>query len=85
MSPRLEAGAGLFLLVRGEGWLAAEFDAVCLGVGPAARGALQDAAALQLGGDAKDGEDDLGKVGRGIEVATKQAASPDLAPPVRTS
>jgi hypothetical protein len=38
------AMAGLLLLVRGEDRLATEFDAGCLGVGPAARGALQDAA-----------------------------------------
>ena len=48
-----EALAGLFLLVRGEGRLATEFDAVGLGVGPAARGAFGDAVGLQLGGNAK--------------------------------
>jgi len=37
---RVEALAGLFLLVRSEDRLAAEFDAVGFGVGPAARGAL---------------------------------------------
>src|SRR5947207_8117008 len=49
-----KAFAGLLLLVRGEGRLAAEFDTVCLGVGPAARGAFQNAAALQLRRHAKD-------------------------------
>src|ERR1700719_2561372 len=39
---RVEALAGLFLLVRGEDRLAAEFDAIRLGIGPAARGALQN-------------------------------------------
>ena len=56
-----EALAGLVLLVRGENRLAAELDAVGLGVGPAARGALQNAAALQLRGDAEDRKDDLRK------------------------
>ena len=52
---------------------AAEFDAFRLGVGPATRGALQDAATLQLrGGDAKDGEHDLSKVGRGVDVGFRQ-------------
>ena len=45
-----EALAGLVLLVRGEDRLAAEFDALGLGVGPTPRCALQNAAALQLGG-----------------------------------
>ena len=36
MCRRPEALAGLFLLVRGEGRLAAEFDTVRLGVGPVA-------------------------------------------------
>ena len=42
----VEALAGLLLLVRGENRLAAEFDAVSLGVSAASRGALQNAAAL---------------------------------------
>ena len=50
---RFEALGGLFLLVRGEGRLAAQFDALFLGVGLAARGALQNAAALQLRGNAR--------------------------------
>ena len=53
--------------MRGEDRLAAEFDAVCLGVGSAARGALQNAAALQLRRNAKDRKDDLGKVRGRIE------------------
>ena len=53
----VEALAGLFLLVRSENRLAAEFDALGLGVGPAARGALHNAAALQLGGNAENGKD----------------------------
>ena len=69
---RFEALTGLVLLVRGERRLAAEFHAVRLGVGPAARRALQNAAALQLRGDAKDGEDDLGEVGRGVQVRLGQ-------------
>ena len=40
--------AGLLLLVRGEGRLAAEFDALRLGVGPAARRAFEDAPAFEL-------------------------------------
>jgi hypothetical protein len=47
--------------------LAAEFDAVGLGVGPTARGALQNAAALQLRGNTENREDDTGKIGRGVE------------------
>jgi hypothetical protein len=62
-----EASAGLFLLVRGQRRLAAEFDALLLGVGPAPRGAFEDAAAFELRRHAKDGEDDLGEVGSGIE------------------
>ena len=53
------------LLVRGEDGLAAELDAVGLGVGPAARGALQNAAALELRGNGEDRKNDLGKIGRG--------------------
>jgi hypothetical protein len=62
-----EALAGLFLLVRGEGRLAAEFDAFLLGVGPAARGAFEDAPPFELRRHAEDSEDDLGKIRRGIE------------------
>jgi hypothetical protein len=62
-----EALAGLFLLVRRQDRLAAELDAVGLCIGPAAGGALQYAAALQLGSNAEDRKDDLGEVGRGIE------------------
>ena len=43
-----EALTGLLLLVRGEGRLAAEFDALLLGVGTAARGAFENAAAFEL-------------------------------------
>jgi len=53
--PGCNALAGLFLLVRGEGRLAAEFDALFLGVGPAARGAFENAAAFELRRNAKDG------------------------------
>jgi hypothetical protein len=56
------------LLVWREDRLAPEFDAVGLGVGPAARGALQEAAAFQLGGNAENRKDDLGKVRGRIEV-----------------
>ena len=72
--PGFEAGAGLFLLVRGEGGLAAEFDAVGLGVGTAARGTLQNATAFELRRNAKDGEDDLREVGCGIEERLGQRA-----------
>ena len=60
---RFEALAGLFLLVRREDRLAAEPDAVGLGVSPAARGALQNAATLQL----------CGKVGKSITKAARGA------------
>jgi hypothetical protein len=53
--------------VRGEGRLAAEFNALFLRVGTAARCAFENAATLQLRRNAKDGKDDLGKVGCGIE------------------
>jgi hypothetical protein len=75
---RFEALAGLLLLVRGEDRLAAESDAVRLGVGPAACSAFEDAAALKLGGNAEDGEDDLGKVRGRVEVWLDQR--PDTAP-----
>ena len=65
---RFEALASLLLLMRGEDRLAAEFDTVRLGVGPAARCAFEDAASLQLRRNAKDRKDDLGKVGCGVEV-----------------
>ena len=55
------------LLVRGEGGLAPEFDALRLGVGAAPRGAFEDAAAFQLRGNVKDRKDDLGKVRGRIE------------------
>jgi hypothetical protein len=42
-------------------------DALFLGVGPAARGAFENAAAFELRRNAEDGEDDLGEVGCGIE------------------
>src|SRR6516162_1000052 len=63
----IEASAGLFLLVGCQRRLAAEFDALLLGVGPAARGAFENAAAFELRRNAKDGEDDLGEVGCSIE------------------
>ena len=52
----------------GQDRLTAKFDALFLGVGPAARGAFEDAVGLQLGGNAKNCKDDLGKVGCGVEV-----------------
>jgi len=58
----LDPFARFLLLMGSEFRLAAEFDAFLLGVGPAARGALDDATALQLGGNAKHGQDKLGKV-----------------------
>jgi hypothetical protein len=48
--------------VRGEDRLAAEFDPSFLRVGPAPRGAFENAAALELRRNAENGEDDLGKV-----------------------
>ena len=74
----LEALAGLLLLVRSEDRLAAKFDAVRLGVGPAARGAFENASAFELRRDAKDRKDDLGEVGRGIEERLGQR--PDTSP-----
>jgi len=54
-APQRPAGfkalAGLFLLVQREGGLAAEVDTSRLGVGPATRGAPEDAAAPQLSRD----------------------------------
>src|SRR5271156_4388223 len=55
------------LLVRGESGLAAEFDALSLRVSAAPCGAVEDAAAFELRGNAKDRKNDLGKIGRGIE------------------
>ena len=49
----VEAFAGLFLLVRSEGRLTAEFDAVCFCVGPAARRAFENTAAFELRRNAK--------------------------------
>jgi hypothetical protein len=57
----------LLLLMWGEGGLAAEFDAFGLGVGPAPRRALGDAAAFELRGNAKHGKNKLGEIGRGID------------------
>ena len=57
-----EAFAGLLLLMRGERQLAPEFDALGLGVGPAARGAFENAPPFELGRDAEHGKDELGKV-----------------------
>jgi hypothetical protein len=71
-----EALAGLFLLVRRQDRLAAEFDAVGFGVGPATRGELQNTAALQLRRHAKYGEDDLGKVGCGVGSASERIPAP---------
>jgi hypothetical protein len=69
-APRLasvETLAGLFLLMWREDRLTAELDAVGLGVGPAARRAFENAAALQPRRHAEDRKDDLGKIGRGVE------------------
>jgi hypothetical protein len=57
----------LGLLVRGESGLAAKFDALGFGVGPASGGAFEDTAAFQLRGDAENRKDDLGKVRGCIE------------------
>jgi hypothetical protein len=62
-----EALAGLFLLVRRQDRSAAEFDALRLGVAPAPGGAVENAAALQLGRYAESREHDLGKVRGRIE------------------
>jgi hypothetical protein len=63
----LDPIAGFVLLVGGEFRLAAKLDTLRLGVGPAARSALDNAAALQLGGNAKHGKHKLGKVRGRIE------------------
>jgi hypothetical protein len=47
--------AGLLLLVRREGRLAAEFVPLRLGVGPAGRGAFENAPAFELRRNAKHG------------------------------
>jgi hypothetical protein len=57
-----KALAGHLLLVRGEGRLAAEFDALRLGVGSAARRAFENASAFELRRDAQHGKDKLGKI-----------------------
>ena len=62
-----KTGTGLFLLVRCQLRLAAEFDALFLGFCSAARGAFEDAAAFELRCDAENGKDDLGKVGGRIK------------------
>lgn len=54
----IEPLAGLFLLMRGKDRLAAEFNAVGLCVGPAARGTFEDATAFQLCGNTEDRKDD---------------------------
>jgi hypothetical protein len=80
------------LLMRGEFWLAVEFDTLCLGVGPAPRGAFENAAAFELGGDAKHGEHKLGKIGRGIDnrlgnrtrARACQSATQEGLPPIRS-
>ena len=41
------------------GWLAAELHALSLRIGPAARGALQNTASLQLGGNTENRKHDL--------------------------
>ena len=70
--PGLDPSPRLLLLMGGEFRLAAEFDALSLCVGTAPCRAFQDAAALQLRRNAKDGEDDLGEVGRGVQVRLGQ-------------
>src|ERR1700730_3072364 len=57
----VEALAGLFLLVWRERRLAAEFDALRLGVGSAACCAFENASAFELRRNAKNCEDDLGR------------------------
>jgi hypothetical protein len=71
-----EAFAALFLLVRGEDRLAAELDAFVLGVGPTARGAFEDLVSFELLRNAEYGENDLGKIGRGIEERLGQERIP---------
>ena len=51
----------------GEGRLAPEVDAFGSRIGPAARGAFEDAATFELRRDAKQGKDKLGKIRRGID------------------
>ncbi len=57
----------LALLVRGKDRLSPEFHALRLRVGAASRSAFQDAAAFEFRGNAKNGENDLGEIGRGIK------------------
>ena len=57
----------LLLLMWGEGRLAPEVDAFGSRIGPAARGAFEDAATFELRRDAKQGKDKLGKIRRGID------------------
>ena len=66
----------VLLLVRGEDRLAAEFDAVRLRVGPAARGALQNAAAFELGRYAENRKDDLGEVSRNGSASDRILETP---------
>ena len=54
--------------MRGADRLAAQFDALGLGVGFAARYAFENAVAIQLRRDAKNGKHDLGKVRPGVEA-----------------
>src|ERR1700732_1844151 len=57
----------LALLVRGELWLAPEFDALGLRIGAAPCRAVSDAAMFELRGNAKDRKNDLGKIRRGVK------------------
>src|SRR5271156_3352804 len=68
------------LLVRGESGLAPEFDAPGLGVGAAPCGAVEDTAAFELRGNAKDRKNDLGKIRGRIEerLGQRTDASPGL-------
>jgi hypothetical protein len=62
--------------MRREGRLAAELDTLFLGIGPASRGALQDAAAFELRRDAKDRKNDLAK----SEVVSRNGSASDRIP-----
>ena len=53
-------------LMLGEFRLAPEFHPAILRIGTAKRRALLDASSLKLGGHAKHGKHELGKVGRGV-------------------
>ena len=67
-------------LVRREFRLAPEFHALGFRIGAASRRALLDASAFELRGDAKHGENQFRKIGRGIDdrLGQRTQAGPGL-------